>query len=468
MNRFKPLYAYLTLAALAAMVVGCASVIPVGGKMQTADLTFEEAEQIQIRAETKEQRKELLERRKKLYDDALRRYLAIVEAKPEGKYGQRAHAQAAVIYKKRYDWDSAVQHYQAVIDIAPTGYLASLAKSSLADIRKNRKLILEKRRIYQNYKALYDQTIAKESHDQAQAQEFNETASKALYEVAQAYETIGNYPSAIEHYERLVREFPEHKLAAQTQFKIGNLYFYKLYDYSNDGGWGAYVKVVEKFPESFEAKETGTLLKKANELLTQISQDMALIEKIKNQKAFDYLNAGRFVPTTERWIMGYSDQAVQYYQAIAQGWVKMRNYPNAVAAYRALVQHVSHQSFATADALFQIARLYQQNGQLEQAIAAYDDFFEKAAASSWRDDAVYNQAICYQAIREFRKAHRGFSDYMSLGRDKKYYREAEQYMRQFELDQDGDGYMFYQEQQAGTSDQDANDYPGAQKAQAGN
>ena len=44
--------------------------------------------------------------------------------------------------------------------------------------------------------------------------------------------------------------------------------------------------------------------------------------------------------------------------------------------------------------------------------------------------------------------------------DTPYFREAEQIVRQFELDQDEDGYKLYEEQEAGTSDQDANDHPG--------
>ena len=38
-------------------------------------------------------------------------------------------------------------------------------------------------------------------------------------------------------------------------------------------------------------------------------------------------------------------------------------------------------------------------------------------------------------------------------------REAQQIIRQFELDQDEDGFKFYLEQEAGTSDQDPNDKP---------
>ena len=54
-----------------------------------------------------------------------------------------------------------------------------------------------------------------------------------------------------------------------------------------------------------------------------------------------------------------------------------------------------------------------------------------------------------------------FKAYMSLDNpdELKYYREAQQLVRQFDLDQDEDGFMFYQEQEAGTSDQDSNSKP---------
>ena len=101
------------------------------------------------------------------------------------------------------------------------------------------------------------------------------------------------------------------------------------------------------------------------------------------------------------------------------------------------------------------------NGQFEQAIEAYQDLFDNNPESIWRNEGVYQQAVCYRGIREFAKAYDAFKAYMSLGRDVSYYREAEQIVRQFEIDQDGDGYKFYVEQEAGTSDRDPNDHPGA-------
>ena len=92
-----------------------------------------------------------------------------------------------------------------------------------------------------------------------------------------------------------------------------------------------------------------------------------------------------------------------------------------------------------ADASYQFGRLYQKDGYYEKAInayekaiTAYEDLFENAPESTWRDEAVYNQAVCYDAIHEFTKAHKLFKAYMKLGKDMEFYRQAEQKVQQYE------------------------------------
>ncbi len=453
MNRFVRLSYCFALVIVIAMITGCASIMPSSVKIQNADRKFEAAEGMRIGTDTKEQEQQNLAKQKKLYDGALAGYLGIIEQNPTGKYALWSHFQSAEIYKKRYEWDQATEHYQAIVDVAPTGYLGGKAKSGIADIRQNRQLIQEKKRVYQNRRLLEDE----ESQDMAM---------QALYDVARAYQALGNYPEAIKHYERVVEQFSEHEKAPQAQFQIGNIYFYKLYDYSNNGGWGAFVKVVEKFPESYEASEATTLLKRSVDILREIAQDQDDIRKFTNRLALQYEEAGRKVTPSDRYVAGYDDRVAQDFQSIAGGWVQMKNYPFAIAAYRSLATNMSYKKFAAADALYWIGNLYQKDGQYQRAIAAFDDLFEAAPESTWRDQAVYQQAVCYRAIREFREAYRGFKAYMSLGREGNFYREAEQIVRQFELDQDGDGALFYQEQEAATSDKDPNDNPDAKRRQA--
>ena len=350
------------------------------------------------------------------------------------------------------------------------------AKSSIADIRKNRDVIRENRRTYQNHAPLSkdlamrakEAEAAGNSEDaelyQQQAVDSNDKAVRALYEEARAYQTLGNSEEAIKQFERVVAEFPEHRLAPQAQFQVGNIYFYELYDYI--GGWPAYIKVIEKFPDSYEASDAETLLKETETTLTEIAQDQADIKKYTNQKALDYIQAGRKVLPSDLYVAGYGDRIAQNFQNIGSGWVKMRNYPSAIVAYRKLAENLSYKKVHAADALFRIGDLYQKDGQYQRAITAFQDMLDKAPESTWRDEAVYQQAVCYRAVREFEQAYESFKAYMSIDKEGKYYREAEQIVRQYDLDQDGDGFKFYVEQEAGTSDKDPNDNPDAKKQQA--
>ena len=474
MNRcFVNLAPYIALVIIAAVITGCANVMPLSVKVQNADRKFEAAQGMNIRADTPENRKADLAKRKGLYDTALAGYLEIIAQDPNGKYATYSHFQAAAIYKKRFEWDKATEHYQAIVDIAPSGFLGGRAKSGIADIRKNREVIRDNRRTYQNHAPLSKDLAmrAKEATEpedielyNQQAQDSRDKAVRALYDEARAYQTLGNSEEAIKQFERVVAEFPEHRLAPQAQFQVGNIYFYELYDYI--GGWPAYIKVIEKFPDSYEASDAETLLKESETTLTEIAQDQADIKKYTNQKALDYINAGRDVLPSDLYVAGYADRIAQNFQNIGSGWVKMRNYPAAIAAYRKLAQNLSYKKFHAADALFRIGDLYQKDGQYQRAIAAFQDMLDKAPESTWRDEAVYQLAVCYRAVREFEEAYEGFKAYMSIDKEGKYYREAEQIVRQYELDQDGDGFKFYVEQEAGTSDKDPNDNPDAKKQQA--
>lgn len=445
----------LAFVLVTLMLAGCSGVqiVPIGARVQNADKKFDRANGYEIKADKDKERekwREQVAEKKELFDAALNAYLEIIASNPTGKYSQRSHYQIAEIYKKRYDWDKATEHYNAIIEIAPSGYYGGQAKSGIANIRKYRRLISEKRRRYQNYRALYEQDNSQEHYN---------TAGQALYDVADSYEQLGNYPEAIANFHRMVDEFPEHEKAPPAITKIGYIHFYKLFDYQ--GGWPAYNKVIELYPDSYDATQAIRLLKETDDTLKEIAFNQAEIKRYRSKKAVKYKETGRKIMPSELYGNRYVDIVVQCFQFIGRRWEDLRNYPNAIIAYRTLADQLSYKKFAAADARYQIGRLYQLNGQLEQAIEAYQDLFDNNPESIWRNEGVYQQAVCYRGIREFAKAYEAFKAYMSLGRNVEYYREAEQIVRQFEIDQDGDGYKFYVEQEAGTSDRDPNDHPGA-------
>ncbi len=446
----------LLLGMLLVANIGCiggVNLVPLSAKIQNADNTYDEAEAVSTQSDDPEEKQKAIAKQKKLFDSALALYLEIIAKDAKGKYAQRAHHQIASIYKKYYEWDKANEHYQAIIELAPTGYYASEAKSGIAKIRKNRTLIQTELANYQNYKALYDTEPSEESYN---------IAAESLYKVGQSYEALENYTEAIATYERLVSEFAEHAKAVQAQLRVGNIYFYNLYDYTNSGGWGAFVSVAQKFPDSFEAQQVVKDLNQTEALLKEIKSLQDEIHRNKSKKAKQFEELGRYVLPSEKYIQGKTDLIVQNYQQIARNWEKLRNYPNAIETNKVMIADLSHKKFAVADALFKIGSLYQKSGQYERAIKAFENLLQDTPESIWRNEAVYQQSICYRAIREFRSAYEGFKTYISLTKgETPHLREAQQILRQYELDQDQDGYMFYVEQEAGTSDQDPNSHPGS-------
>jgi len=151
---------------------------------------------------------------------------------------------------------------------------------------------------------------------------------------------------------------------------------------------------------------------------------------------------------------GLERQAYQSYINIARCWLSLKNYPYAIRAYEELMTELPMAKLVVADSLFQIGKIYQGSGDYEKAIEAYNNLFEKVPESERYDETIYRHAVCCEAIHEFTKAHKGYKKYMRLGEDKEFYRQAQQKVRQMEYDGDGDGYPFYKEQEAGTSDED--------------
>ena len=348
--------------------------------------------------------------KKTLYKDVLKAYRAIIETAPTGKYAQRSLWQISEIYRRRYEWDEVIENYNAIIAVAPSGYYAERAKSGIADMRKYRGLIDEEQRKYENHSALYAQDNVRENYD---------ISAQALYDVAESYEKLDNYPEAIAHFQRMVDEFSEHEKAPVALTKIGDIHFYKLYDYV--GGWPAYRKVIEMYPDSYDATQAVRLLKETHRTLTEIAQYQAEIKRYRSKKAMEYEASDRKILSNERYSPGhYVDTVVQDYQFIARHWEDLRNHPSAIVAYRTLVDELSYKKFAAADARYHIGRLYQLNRQLDQAIEAYQNLFDNNLESIWRAEGIYQQAVFYRGIREFTKAYEGFKTYMNLGHDVEY------------------------------------------------
>ncbi|RKU15961.1 hypothetical protein C6501_05890 [Candidatus Poribacteria bacterium] len=448
----------------AVILLGCQGKLyifstPPSELIHTADEAFDSAAAIILRGDTPEQIKNTDTKRQELYNGAIALYTETVVKDSNGIYAQRAHLEIAKIYMRRYQFNKAIEHYQAILKLANIGYYPSLAKDGIANIRKNREIVKDQLAKYHNVKTIYNKTPSDQTLN---------LAVESLYRLAQTYEEMEDFPEAIRTYQRIVEEFPKHDKAPQAQFQIGNIYFYGLYDYTIAGGWGAFVAVHKNYPNSKEAKEVFVLLKKAEKLLREIFDLQRKIQWYISEKSQNYNYSDRRGAGMSP--LGLDEnRLIQYFQIIAKNWVEMRNYPRAVQTYKTLVaemfhkRNISYKSSVVADALYNIANLYQQNKQFERAIHAYNNLFKKVPQpSNWISKSIYQQAVCYHAIQKYSDAYKGFKTYIQFAQndnDTSYLQKAEQIVHQFEQDQDKDGFYFYEEQENGTSDQDPNSQP---------
>ncbi|MCH8292872.1 tetratricopeptide repeat protein [Candidatus Poribacteria bacterium] len=205
-----------------------------------------------------------------------------------------------------------------------------------------------------------------------------------------------------------------------------------------------------KHPYCISKQCSGLTRSDGQEILQEIAED--------RENIMHYRNVRRATP--DRYIAGGDLSTARKYGSISKNWQKLKNHPCAIAAYRESIREFPNERFAVIEAWYQMGLLYQRRGQFYRAINAYDQLIQNFERSARRLEGLYQQAICYRAIWEYRKAYENVKAYIKTNYpETKYFQEAQQIVQQMERDTDGDGYMFYQEQEARTSDQDANDYP---------
>ncbi len=445
--RLRPCLAFvivnITLAGY-----GFGTAVPIRTRIDEANRKFDAAEAVIVVAckdEGKDRRREQIEQKESLYDAALTAYRYIVNADPSGEYALRSLLKMSEIYKKRGEWDKVIDSYEAVLSIAPSGYYAERARSAIADSRKYRRLIEERLHRYRKYSALYAQ-------DNIWSHRRN--AAQALYDAANGYEQLGDYPTAIAYYQRVVDEFSDYRSAWH---KIAEIYLHKLFDYGS--GSSVCTKIIEMYPLSDLSSRIILLRRNAGIPLHNIRGCREIIDWLSQKNSKRYVVEGSLRDFDKDF---FSDKAsiVRAYEGIAQYYKELKNYPGAISTYRELADRYK---FNAARAHHEICMLYARRGQIDQAIDAFQNLFDYSPESVDLADEIYQYAVRIRDHRLSTKAHAKaygyFKIYINIGRGLKHHQEAERIIRQYERDEDGDGYKYYVEQDAGTSDQDPNDRP---------
>ena len=370
------------------------------------------------------------------FDEAIKIFQEI--AAGGGKYGNRARFYIGECYKLQFKWDEAIAEFQAVVDSEPAmSYLGTQARGKISLVREGQRDIQRTKNVHGNNPG-------------------SEMAADALLEMASVYDNkLDDYKSAVVVYRQLIKEFPGSAKAAQAQVNIGYVYFHKMHDY--EGGWPEFKEVnAENYPDlKYRVGEVDDLLRDVNKTLIEIREHRDFIRRSQKRK----------IPKN-RDVSGYEiysvkqDQVAQSFLAIAKKWRYLKNYPRSLEAYQMLIDRLPLMLNQAAEARYGIAEMYHlDQSRYFEAVDAYKEFIKYHPTYFRREEASYNMAICYESLRQYAEAYDMYEAYRDTYPEGKYFKQSELKVRQYEFDEDGDGFPYYKEAAAGTSDTDSNSRP---------
>lgn len=428
---------------------------------QPADQTlpFSNAQEAEQQARETE---DLAERREGLAA-AYELYMTIIAASKEGsKHIDRARIAAAQLQKELVvpdgaNYDAAAQLLDDVIKNSPSAYLADRARREKDAVQANRESILR-------HRAVVDNTPDGASDEQW------ETALDALLSLAASYESLDDYETAIREYERLTQIANERsketndvfdRKAAEAQFNIGRIYCYEYFDYV--GGAEIFFQLKKAYPRSDQAKAAVSLMEDINESLTIISN---LRRFDKNRTTEQELQSDlRIARIWESPPLSNPIEAFKVYQRLMWSYSQQTLFAREFGGFslKIMRDRLKETLAAAGEAAFHIGRIYQHNGDYLKALDAYEAALKDYPQSTRRSQAIYNRALCYEAVGEYELAYKEYqaAALFGFGTIDKYNKEAKRKVSRFEQDEDGDGYPFYQERQHGSSDEDKDSYPGS-------
>ena len=286
----------------------------------------------------------------------------------------------------------------------------------------------------------------------------------SLFRSGQSYYRLQYYVQAIETWDRLVREYPDSKLAVESMFNIADIYFRANHFGEADS---VYQVLISSYPEDPLAVESALKLAQsaynAGDYETSVARYQAFIDKYpeneKNKEALEgiqlsYYQMGQIDQASEtlKKVIDQttnSDLAIDARYRIAINNFQEKKYQEAIEAFKEILTLYPNSSYAV-DAQFALSKCYvaqedyksaseeflrfiqyfPQSSQLPEAyfllgVAYYQlesylsavDYFAKVvqdySSSEYYGPALKNSAWCYDRLQEKEKAAQAFTDYLA-------------------------------------------------------
>lgn len=206
------------------------------------------------------------------------------------------------------------------------------------------------------------------------------------------YCRMGRYEEAIQTYQILADQFPPTHLAHKTGLRKIHSIQTALDDLQEQQH---VINTHEATPLATEAKFHIAELYRSPYQLNQPEKAITVYEEILQQPMNTKL------ASEAQWRIGNLRD-------------KVLNQPDlAIESYQKVVDNFGHVSLFAAEALFQIGRIHQQQGQYAVAVQAFEQLPQKHP-EFWKMHAVfYWSGICYEEMRDYREAIDAFKTFLS-------------------------------------------------------
>lgn len=207
------------------------------------------------------------------------------------------------------------------------------------------------------------------------------------------YCRMGRYEEAIQTYQTLADQFPPTHLAHKTGLRKIHSIQTALDDLQEQQ---RVINTHEATPLATEAKFHVAELYRSPYQLNQPEKAITIYEEILQQPMDTKL------ASEAQWRIGNLRD-------------KVLNQPDlAIESYQKVVDNFGHVSLFAAEALFQIGRIHQEQGQYATAVQAFEQLPQKHP-DFWKMHAVfYWSGLCYEEMRDYRGAIDAFKTFLSV------------------------------------------------------
>lgn len=212
-----------------------------------------------------------------------------------------------------------------------------------------------------------------------------------------------NISSQLEkNYIAFINTFPDSVYLEEIQQKLGNLYFFNIYDFEK--AKMSYKVLIEKFPQSRWIKIAQSrinLIEDNPEENYEPLRIYVLAERFYEEKKYDdSLEMFRKLITS----YGQIKLAIEAQFSIAEIYMyKTNRTERAIEEYEKIVDIYGQSPFA-GKAMYKVGECYKKLMKFNEAIGAYEKFIASYPQAEFLDYAYYYVALCWEQLKDLRKA----------------------------------------------------------------